>query len=72
MNDVPVLAQKASDKVIGSPHLLQSDHIGLGRGQPFVHAFAGGGPEAIDIDGRDSQHLSIVSRSGFRWGRLAR
>ena len=72
VDDVPSIAHEAGDELIGGTHFLKSDDIGLGLDQPLIHAFAGCGAEAIDVDGCDSQHPSIVSRSGFRWGRLAR
>jgi len=37
----------------------------LALGQPVVHALAGGGSKAIDVDSCDSQHPPIVSRSEF-------
>ena len=65
VHDVPALSHQAGDELVGGPHFLEGDHIGLALGEPVVHALAGGGSEAIDVDSCDSQHPPIVSRSEF-------
>ena len=72
VHDVPALSHQVGDELIGCPNFLESDDIGLALGQPVMHALAGGGSEAIDVDSCDSQHPPIVSRSEFGLVRLGR
>ena len=65
VRDVPALSHQVGDELIGCPNFLESDDIGLALGQPVMHALAGGGSEAIDVDSSDSQHPPTVSRSEF-------
>jgi len=69
---VPPLSHEVGDEFVGSANFLEGDDIGLGIGQPFIHALAGRGPQAVDVDSCDFQHPSIVPRSKFRRGRVAR
>ena len=72
MDDVPSIAHEARHELVWGAYFLQGDDIGLGLGQPPIHAFAGSGPEAVDVDSCDSEHPPIVSRSRFGLVRLAR
>jgi hypothetical protein len=72
MDDVPSIAHEARHELVWGAYFLEGDDIGLGLGQPLIHAFAGSGPEAVDVDSCDSEHPPIVSRSRFGLVRLAR
>ena len=72
VHDVPALAHEPGHELVGGSHLLERDDVGSGVVEPLGHALAGRRPEAVHIDGRESQHLPIVARPGFLRVRPAR
>src|SRR5699024_11931296 len=50
-HDGPFLAHQIGEQLLGGAHLLQRDDVGGGGGEPVAHPLAGGGPQAVDVDG---------------------
>src|SRR5699024_1555075 len=50
-HDGPFLAQQIGEQLLGGPHLRQGDDVGGRGGEPVAHPLAGGGPQAVDVDG---------------------
>src|SRR5699024_3890209 len=57
---VPVGVEEAVQDVIVGADLLQQDDLGLLLGDPGLHTAAEGGPDAVDVDGGDAEHASIL------------
>ena len=50
------------DLLVG-PDLLEQEDVGGGGGEPLPHALAGGGSDAVDVDGGDGETHAGQSNS---------
>src|SRR5699024_8825410 len=60
VHQVPVGVEEAAQDVVVGADLLQQDDLGLLLGDPVLHTAAEGGPAAVDIDGGDAEHASLL------------
>ena len=59
-----VAGQEVDGDLLVGPDLLEQEDVGSGGGEPLPHALAGGGPDAVDVDGGDT-HDGKPTRSAL-------